>query len=237
MEAFLEGGRDLERAQYHILARLQDVRAAFAASVIYPHLRDLIELYSGLQTVLERLQGMQDSMPKRVQSIDLDEQRVVYEQPDLGAGQLGFIAELIQWGLPQVKAVIEEGRTIFEFVEENLSIEEVGIMPSYVEEGYMMVPDVREDTLHVLLYSQSIITQAEERFRSLKTQLVKSIRHRRILPSLQSIKVELLAENRSMPNPATYFLASEIDFPYEATLLPVAKRKLMRHLAVQGGAA
>ena len=33
-----------------------------------------------------------------------------------------------------------------------------------------------------------------------------------------------------MPNPATFLMDTELDFPFDTTILPVAKRKLMRHL-------
>jgi hypothetical protein len=33
-----------------------------------------------------------------------------------------------------------------------------------------------------------------------------------------------------LPNPATYRCEVDIDFPYQDTVLPVAKRKLMAHL-------
>jgi hypothetical protein len=46
-----------------------------------------------------------------------------------------------------------------------------------------------------------------------------------------------MEENQDLPNPATYFFDTEEVFPYERTMLPVVKRRLMRHLHEQGGVA
>jgi hypothetical protein len=40
----------------------------------------------------------------------------------------------------------------------------------------------------------------------------------------------LIAEHRELPNPATYLCQTELDFPFQETILPVAKRKLLRRL-------
>jgi hypothetical protein len=45
------------------------------------------------------------------------------------------------------------------------------------------------------------------------------------------VKLELVEERRDLPNPATYFTSTEAAYPYEATLLPVVKRRLLRQLA------
>lgn len=228
---------DYEGAQYRILSNLQAVRRAFAQNQIYPHLGELIHFYGTLQTITQKSEGLREALPTRLQRIDLEAQEVVYERPDLTQDQLQAVEELIHWSLPQLKSAIEEGKTIFEFVEENLHLEEVGLVPSYVHEGYLLVPDYGVGELHILQYSLSIFMRAEERYRSLTTTHLKSIPYRSVAVSPGSVKLSLVEERRELPNPATYYFATELDFPFESTMLPVAKRKLMRHLFGQGGSA
>lgn len=224
---------DYESAQYRILGRLQEVRSAFSNNEIYPHLSGLISLYGTLNDFLQRAQDFQDRLPKEIKGIDLAQQRMIYERRQVDLGQMSYLQDLIEWALPHVQAAIEEGRAIFEFVEEHLHLEEVGVMPSYVEEGYLLVPDRASSLLHVLQYTLSIFTKADERYRSLKTVYVKSIRQGTVHAPPQRIKLDLLAEHRELPNPATYFFDTELDFPFEQTMLPVAKRKLMQYLSGQ----
>lgn len=236
-ETFLEAGQDFESTQYRILSSLQEARREFSNNVLYPHLGELVSLHQSLQEMAQQLAQFRDALPRRIKGVDLEAGKIAYERVALGAGQVTFMEDMIAWALPHIQAAIEEGRAIFEFVEESLHLEEVGIVPSFVEEGYLLVPDFRGHALHVLRYDLSIFTQAEERFRTLKTMHVRSVPVGEIIPSPQSIKLDILAHDRSLPNPATYFFDTDLDFPYEQTMLPVVKRKLMRHLSQHGGLA
>lgn len=231
LEQFLSAGPDFERAQYHILSGLQSARQAFSRNIIYPHLSQLVTLYGTLKTILERLDGLRQALPGRLSGIDLENQAVTFDPPPMDLGQMGFVEDLIQWALPHLQEAIEEGRTIFEFVEEHLHLQEVGLLPSYVEEGYLIVPDPHASRLHILQYNLSIFTRADERYRSLKTTHVKTLDRPGLSATPQGIKLTLLAERPDLPNPATYFVDSSLDFPYEPTLLPIAKRKLLRYLS------
>lgn len=230
LDLFVRPDLDAEHARYQILGALQRVRRAFARTIIYPHLAELIKLHSTLRTVVERSEGLRNARPGTIKRIDLENQNVVYERPDLSQDQMAQVEDRIRWALPHIQAAIEEGRTIYEFVEEHLYLEEVGIVPSYVQEGYLIVPDVEAKALHILQYQLTLFTNTEERFRSLKTTHVKTVPQPFIHRSPQSVKLELVEERRELPNPATYAFDTDLEFPYAATVLPVAKRKLMRYL-------
>lgn len=237
LEHFIGAAGDLEGAQYRILSGLQRARQAFSRNIIYPHLGELIKLHGSLRGIIRRMEDVQKAQPGALSGIDLEASRLVYDKPAVESDGMEMVEDLIRWSLPQVQTVIDEGGLIFDFVEDNIHLEEVGILPSYIEEGYLLLPDPQQQQLHILQYALSVLTHAGERFRGLKTAHVKSIPQRSVLPSPQSIKLDLLSEKRDLPNPATYFFTTSLDFPYESTILPVAKRKLMQYLMRQGGVA
>lgn len=237
LNLFLQAGADFERTQYRVLDALQQMRRAFSQNIVYPHLGALIGLYGTLNNIVGNLGRLRDALPGQIESIDPETYRLIRQKPELRNDGLVSVEELIRWALPLMQDAIEEGRTIFEFVEENLHMEEVGILPAYVEEGYLIMPDRPHQQLHILRYTLSVFTSADEKYRSLKTAYVKSLPRQDVYPSPRSIKLDLVAEEPDLPNPATYFFATDLDFPFEATVLPVAKRKLMRYLFAQGGAA
>ena len=234
---FLSAVHDLESAQYRVLDSLKKARDAFSRNIVYPHLSSLVQVYRSLQQIMQGMDNVEVGLPRRLKEIDLNNQALKYEYPALEDDQLQQVKELIAWAMPFLQEAIDEGRTIFEFVENRLSIGEVGIVPSYVEEGYLIIPNGEANSLHILKYDISLFTDAKERFRSLRTSHVKSISYRYIHRSPQSIKLELIEEHRELPNPATYLCDIDISFPFEQTLLPIAKRKLMHHLYTQGGLA
>ncbi len=230
LDHFIHAAEDFEGAQYRILGELQQVRKAFSRNVIYPHLGELIELQGSLKKITRQMYDVRGAFPRIIKGIDLEASQVVYEKPRVGSGEMRFVEDLIRWSLPHIQVAIDEGRLIFDFVDESIHLEQVGVLPSYIDEGYLMLPDPQKQQLHILQYALSVFTQAKERFRSLKTAHVKSITQRGVYPSPQSIKLELVSENRALPNPATYFFSTDLDFPFEPTVLPIAKRKLMRYL-------
>lgn len=237
LDLFLQAGQDFERSQYQILDGLQRVRRDFTHNIIYPHLSDLVNLLGTLKTLVQQLGDMRQARPGEITGIDPVARAVVFDRAALGWNQMDAVEELVQWALPQIQATIEEGRTIYEFVDEHLHLAEVGLVPSYLEEGYLFVPDLHAGMMHILQYQLSIITDAEERFRSLRTAHLRTVPYDRRLTTPQSLKLELVAERKSLPNPATYAFEAELDFPFEATMLPVAKRKLMQYLARETGQA
>lgn len=237
LELFTSALDDFERAQYQILSNLQQTRQEFSNNRIYPYLGDLVQLYGSLLTIVSSSEGLRDALPGKIKDVDLEAKEVIYEDPELDRDQMAAVEELIHWALPHIQDAIDEGKTIFEFVENNLHMEEVGIVPSYVQEGYLFVPDHANEELHILQYNLSIFTGPKERYRSLRTSHVRSVRQTAVLQSPQDLKLSLMEERRDLPNPATYYFDFELDFPYEETVLPVAKRKLMRYLFTDEGSA
>lgn len=47
----------------------------------------------------------------------------------------------------------------------------------------------------------------------------------------ENIKTELLRVKKDIPNPAVYCIETGLNFPVDETLLPVAKRSLVRYIS------
>jgi len=47
----------------------------------------------------------------------------------------------------------------------------------------------------------------------------------------ENIKSELIRHKKELPNPAVYSIETELNYPVEETLLPVAKRSLVRYIS------
>jgi hypothetical protein len=77
----------------------------------------------------------------------------------------------------------------------------------------------------------SIFKSAHDRYRSLKTSYLKQLRWTSIKNTPNKIKVDLIRENKELPNPATYLFDTDLEFPFRETILPIVKHKLMRRLA------
>jgi len=127
---------------------------------------------------------------------------------------------------------ISEGKAIFDFVDDNIELSEIGIMPIYKNEGYFFISDVKNQLLKIYRYEMSLFSTVDNPLRTLKSKLVDLISL--AAPEAQSkydLKNMLLKKHPDLPNPAIYSFETGLDFPFVETILPVAKRKLVRTLA------
>lgn len=220
---------DIERRQYEICAAITSRAAQFRRNQLYPALQELIELHQMLQHVLyeyERLLSEREhprlALPPAAEE---QETHLPVEHP------IEQIFELIKWAIPQLEKAIEEGAALFDFVDDNINLASVGVMPMYTSEGYVLVPEHRTCTLHVLRYTSSLLVEHGDNYRALRTTEVLQISHRGVWSAPETIKRQLVMQYPELPNPATFSCETDLDFPYAETILPVAKRKLIRMLS------
>jgi hypothetical protein len=71
----------------------------------------------------------------------------------------------------------------------------------------------------------------DAKYKGIKVQYVDSW-IRSIANTLESIKIEIIKNIRTLPNPAVYSVETDLSVPLDETFLPIAKRMLVRQLAV-----
>lgn len=221
---------DSEQCQYYTLEYLKQCREEFSHNRLYPALADLIELAKGLGNFLERAQSFHAQMPQKIKSIDLESKEIIFESQFTEHPDLVRIEELVRWLLPLLKQVIDEGVHIYDFVDDNISVAGVGILPIYKDEGYCIVPEHRLSMIHFLYYQLSLYTAGSEKYRTLKTTIVDSLPQPIIQYSPITLKQQFMETHQEMPNPATYVCETDLDFPLQETILPILKRKLMTRI-------
>jgi hypothetical protein len=228
VETFLVGSQDLEARQYLVLQSLKEAYAELSCNRLYPTLSALVELHTALENIIQKKNDIRSHFPQNLKGVDVEQRMLVYEQTEGATGiDLERTTTLIEWAMPKLKKALDEGVQIFNFVDQHIVIEQVGILPMYREEGYWFVPDRRSSVMYLLRYEVSLFTSTTERFRTLKTRCLESIEESTVRRSPESIKLDLIEKYHDLPNPATFVCETDIEFPYGETMLPVAKRKLM----------
>lgn len=230
LETFIGGGQDIESRQYHVLHCLKEYYAEFSHNRLYPAFKELVDVTTTLEGLVEKKEGMEGSFPQHLTGIDLQHQQLIYDSATDGDSEFQRAMDLIVWSLPHLKKAIDEAINIYHFVDEHLAIEEVGIMPVYKQEGYWAVPDTKSRRLYLLRYEVSLFSSSTERYRQLKTKVLETIELEAVRKAPETLKLEVLQRYHDLPNPAMYMCETDIDFPYESTILPIAKRKLMAQL-------
>lgn len=228
LDLFTQVQSDFEARQYRILAGLKKYQSNFRSNRVYPYLSDLLKLYQVLKDIKERLEDVRKEFPKKIKNIDLVNKTIEHEVVFVDGSDLGKVEDLIAWALPHIKKVIHDGATIHEYVEEKITVEHVGIVPNYRDEGYFFLPDRGSGKLKLFQFEVSIFRSSDDQFRALKTRFLKSLKIGQVDLSPNSIKLQLIREQKDLPNPATFHFDTDLEFPFKETIFPVAKRKLMQ---------
>jgi hypothetical protein len=139
------------------------------------------------------------------------------------------LEEIIQYSAGAMKTTISNGTEIYEFVEGQLTITPVGLVPLDVQEGYFFLSSGSGKNTWVYQYRLSFFEKKEERYRSIKTTYVDRLQ-RSFSNTYENIKYNLIKAHVHLPNPAVYSIETGLAFPVEETLLPVAKRTLVKFI-------
>jgi hypothetical protein len=233
LKTFFSPETDWEMNQYRILGGLKELSMELDRKKIYPSLAQLIELKSSLEQIKAKRNSLDGKFPKQIKSFNITEKKITLETPALFNNQKNVedVFDLINWALPIIQNTIDEGIVLFDFVEKNITLEQVGILPIYKEEGYFMITNNIAAELEVHRYECSLFLSGKEKFRALKTEFIRSEKQGFVRRPPESIKHDLLKERRDLPNPAAFICDTDLDFPFTETIFPVAKRKLITLLA------
>ncbi|MBK9733243.1 MAG: hypothetical protein IPO83_18480 [Chitinophagaceae bacterium] len=224
-----EGWVDFEYKKYILMAYLQQVSFEFVEKKLYPLLSDLVMHYNNLHTIKKNKTYVSNFFPKQVSKLDLENFRIAFERLMADEEYMEEVEAIIDFSIPLMQRHLEEGKEIYQQVEDNLRIFPVGIVSLNPEAGYMMLSKNRTSDTGVYSYLITIFENANEKFRGIKTEFIGNY-SRSFSNTFEEIKFQLIKEFKHLPNPAVYVVESKADYPLQETLLPVAKRSLVRYL-------
>jgi hypothetical protein len=220
---------DFEYKKYVLLAYLQHVKGEFNDKKLYPFMSDLVFHYQNLIQLKENKQLIYENFPERITKADFEKLSLTYQKIIEDDNIMQQLEEIVEFSLPQFKQLLNEGKDIYEYVQENLDIQPVGVTPLRADEGYLFIRESTKPDTQVYLYQITIFENATEKFRGVHTTFIENFRNS-IANTIENYKINLVKNNRELPNPGAYLIESRMYFPMNETLLPVAKRMLVRYL-------
>ncbi len=229
---FADGYIDFELKKYTLLAYLQEIHRHFNQNRLYPQLGDIIFHYNNLAAFRENKKYLQEQFPKKLTGMQIERLQVLYQQMIEDDELMKELEEIINYAVQEIRQTITNGTEIYEFVEEKLVIFPVGLVPLDNQEGYFFLnTGVNSDT-RVYQYRLSFFEKHDEKYRSIRTEYIDSWT-RNMVNTYENIKAELIRLKKDLPNPAVYSIETELKFPVDETLLPIAKRSLVRYISTK----
>jgi hypothetical protein len=227
---FAEGRIDFELKKYTLLAYLQEVNSHFNENKLYPQLADIIFHFNNIVAFRENKKYLQEHFPKKMTGVQMEKLQLLYEQMIGDDELMQELEDIIQYSAGKMKNAIQNGTGIYEFVEDKIDIAPVGLIPLNTQEGYFFLSSGNVRSTGVYHYRLSIFEKHDEKYRSIRTLFIDNWK-RSISNTYEHIKSELINRWKDLPNPAVYSIETSLQFPVDETILPVAKRRLVKFIS------
>ena len=227
---FSDGWIDYELKKYTLLAYLKHVDEFFKDTKVYPFLSDLITHYNNLVLYKTKKQDFESRLKKEIRGIDLKKMKIYFEKNEISSKALDEVLKIIQFAKKEIKKSINQGEEIYDHLSSKMSFDTVGLIPFYNKEGYIIISRDNDCISRVYEYNYSIIQHENDIFYNLKTEKI-ALEFNNITTSPTSIKLSLIKHFKNLPNPATYQLHSYLNVSLEHSIIPIAKRWLLKEIA------
>lgn len=227
---FIEGYIDYELQKYRLLAYLQQVKESFNQSKLFPPLTEVIRHYNTLINFRKSKQLIVDAFPKTVDRIDIDKLQLVYEKLLTDDAVMQEINDITAYAEQLMKHTIEDGRVIYDHVEQQMIIEPIGILPIYKDEGYLFLRIGKTSEVRIYNYTITLFEHADDRYRGIKLEYIDT-RMVTLVNTLNSLKIDIVRAHKKLPNPAVYKVDVPVVLPEKETILPITKMAVMKYIA------
>ncbi len=218
---------DAEYKSYVLLDYLQNIQQAFEKFQLFPSFSDLIEHYRQLLALKNSSDLARDLFPKQLVGINWKEKKLTYEQLVEDTSLMEEIINIMEFSIPRMKEQIEAGKEIYDEIETSIFINVIGLLPLKKDEGYLLVNTGKEVLAYQ--YKLSLYEHSQTRYKGLRTELVNNYTWN-LSTTYVTIKHDLIRQNTTLPNPATFAFETEKKIPLLECYLPIARRMLLQRL-------
>jgi len=230
METVFHAKYDYEKAQMLLLGDFQQVGDAFADSRLFPHYSNLHKFYANLKHFASKVNQI-DQDRSELAGVDWESKELKLTPPELDHEELEDVLDLMRWVKPYVSDALAHGNKICKEAEESIEVNTVGVLPSYLQEGYLMLLNNQEERLNVHPYERKVLGSGETIKQDIRIEdPIKTVDFSQVARPLETIKKNAAREHGWLPNPAAFHVKSSQLLPYRSTLAPIATKALSDRL-------
>jgi len=218
--------------QYTILNKVKEWSNNLHRNRLFPTIEESIQLNLALEDILRDNIESKLWFDNEIRSRKINERFIVYEKAHQIGNQLDKLFTFIDWALELNKQVLEEGRVIKNFVDENLYVKRIStIERNYNGKGYFILPNNQNQFLNIYLYEIILDWSEDNLYQRMSSNLVRSIPFYLIEKSVEEIVIDFINSSKTLYEPVVYIFETDLDFPFKETMFPIAEEKLLKHLS------
>ena len=135
---------DFEYKKYILLSYLQGVQSYFKDQKLYPCLSDLVFHYQNLQSLKQNKELLFENFPRKIARADFEKLKIHYKKIVEDDSLMKEMEQIVSFALPTLKSTLNEGRGLYEYIEDQLEVEPIGICPLYANDGYLFINEQKK---------------------------------------------------------------------------------------------
>ena len=219
---------DWEMNQYTILSKVKEWGTSFRKNRLYPHLAESIELDKKLKDILQENLESKWWLEKELRPRFINNRYVVHEKAQRVTSQLNLILSFVEWALKLNRPIKDEGIILKNFVEENIIVKSLTNEKNFRGKGYFSLEDIKKQVLNIYQYDMNWGWEDSEPIHTLNISNVRSIPLSFIDKDVEELMQEFVNYSQPLYKPMVYMFSTDLDFPYEETIYPVAEEKILK---------
>ena len=220
-------GSDWETNRYTFLQTIRGWENEIRKNKLFPALEYSNQLQNRFNDILSENIESKYWLEREVKGAFIDDRLVLLEKAHQISFQLDRLIDFVKWGLHENSSLLEEARIIKQFVYDNIRVLPWCNMDKYRGKGYILIPDNKILVHKIYLYELSINWSVDEPIEYLDLELLRSIPFELVSQSPYKLMDDFINHSQSLYDPMVYICETEFDFPFNETILPVIKIKLL----------
>lgn len=226
---FFKGQLDEEYKHYILLAYLKRLDESFKKNQLYPYLSDLIHHYQNLKNFMDKKNDLVKEFPKELTGMDLKKLKLYYQKLIEDDDLMKRLENIVKNSIETMEPYLAEGKEVYEFVEDNLDFKQIGLASLNPDSGYLFIRNGDQGFTQVYFYKAKSFRTSKDQFKGITTKYLASFK-RNLTNTYEALKKEMVKNYKRFSAPGGYAVESAFNLPEKETLLPIAKRLLIRNL-------
>lgn len=227
---FFEPVFDFEYKTYQLRAYIRDVRDRFSESKFYPYLIDIQSHLTDVRNFHSSKEHLEESLCRELKEIDLRGLQLIRREIPDDKGIITELTQIVKYADTHLAKTYENGIANLEKMAEEVQITPLGIVTATKSEGFLLFRKVQSTRIYT--YSLRLVRRASasQEFMDVKTRYIQEV-STGLLTNFNELKWQLIKTSGADAALNAFLVESNTDLPQYETLLPIAKKYLIKTAA------
>ncbi len=170
------------------------MNTCFGEAKLYPQLSDVIFHYRNLLSFRSNKRFLEEQFPKRIDEVNIRQAEILYEKILADDELMNELESITGYAEKKLKHTIEAGTEIYELVARQLTIEPVGLLSAYKNDGYFLLRWGAYHEVRAYSYTTTLFEEKDAKYRGLRIHYLQAYPHS-LSHTYAHIKTEIVRQH------------------------------------------